>query len=65
MYTPIVVVINERASGKKKETYHLYLGIGGSHLRSEVLEKAKAYFDRENIECFTIRMATEEEKLNK
>jgi dimeric dUTPase (all-alpha-NTP-PPase superfamily) len=63
IYAPVAVVINERASGKKKEIYHLYLGIGGSHLRSEVLERAKAYFDKEGIECFTIRMATEEEKL--
>lgn len=56
------IVINERAGGKEKEIYYLYLGIGGIHPRSEVLEKAKSYFDKEGIECFTIRMATEEEK---
>lgn len=63
IYTPIAVVINERVTGKEKETYHLYLGIAGLLLRSEVLEKAKAFFDKEGIECFTIRMATEEEKI--
>lgn len=62
---PIAVIINSGSSTRKPELYRIYLGMNGTYPMHEVLEKAKKYFDKEKVECFSLRLANEEEKAKK